>query len=476
MNILNPSDQESYRLIVLRREASEILFDMKGSRLSLPCVEVFPQKRIAYQLTSELNKQWGIQAYCLFVATFAPHDGTDLKTNYVVMESISHKGRVTGACWMSRMASPYQNMRYVEDSEAIAESLNEMDSYVIGARPGPFGKPGWLKELFTWAQEQLGPLGFRLSGDFQQFDAGPTFSLVRLGTDRSAAWFKATGESNVHELPITLCLARLFPTSLPPVLGFHPTWKGWLSEEVSDTTLDQCKESGAWELAAKNLAELQVASIGKSFPLLDVHCKDLRLQGLLQLVRPFITNMAELMANQIKEFPPPLTDHELDFLAERLYESLSLLQTIGIPDTVGHADLNPGNVLVAHQRCVFLDWAEACVTNPILTFEYLREYLRRTVTDDATALVRIATAYLRSWEPFVPPHDLARALTVSPLIAVFVHALASDVWRSSETSHSTAQSAYFRSLTRRMFREAMPRSERGNGPIPNRCSEPQGQG
>jgi len=113
MNILNPSDQESYRLIVLRREASEILFDMKGSRLSLPCVEVFPQKRIAYQLTSELNKQWGIQAYCLFVATFAPHDGTDLKTNYAVMESISHKGRVTGACWMSRMASPYQNMRYV---------------------------------------------------------------------------------------------------------------------------------------------------------------------------------------------------------------------------------------------------------------------------------------------------------------------------------------------------------------------------
>jgi hypothetical protein len=462
MKPVNQSDQEMYRLIVVRHEGSEILFETSGPGLSLPRVGVFPQRRIAHQLTSELDKQLGIRACCLFVPPFSRCDGTNLKTNYVVMESISQNGRVpTGTCWMPRMASPHQGICPADDSEAIAESLLEMDSYAMEAKRGPFGRPGWLRELSMWAQEQLSPLGFSLSGDFQQFDAGPTFSLVRLGTDGAAVWFKATGRPNLHELPITLCLARLFPVSLPPILGIHPTWNGWLSEEVSDTTLDQCKEPNAWETAAKALAELQIASIGKTCALLDVHCKDLRYLHLTELVPAFIARMAELMAKQIKEFPPPLTDHELDFLGERLHESLAHLQTVGLPDTLGHADINPGNVLVAHQRCVFLDWAEACVANPILTFEYLREHRRRAGTNDARASIRIATAYLRPWESLISPDDLAQALTVSPLLAVFVHAIASDVWRSAAMSYSTAQAAYFRSLTRRMFREAMSLSENG---------------
>jgi hypothetical protein len=45
-------------------------------------------------------------------------------------------------------------------------------------------------------------------------------------------------------------------------------------------------------------------------------------------------------------------------------------------------------------------------------------------------------------------------MTVSPLVAVFVYAVAGKTWRSPDSVHNCKRSAYLRSLTRRMYREA----------------------
>jgi hypothetical protein len=463
MKQLDQADRDTFRLVIVRRKGSEILLSSSDCAWSLPCLQIVPRERIAPQLTAELKEQFGMQSYCLFVPSFAPSEGSTTRARYAVLESISDNCKaVTGTCWIPRTASACQRVRPVEDAQALMESLREMDSYGGESKRGLFGRPGWLKEMFAWTQEQLGPLGLRLHGSFQQFNAGPTFSLFRLETNRGAAWFKATGEPNLHELSITMCLARLFPGSLPPILGIHPSWNGWLSEEVSETTLDQYKELSAWERTAENLAELQIASIGKGSALLDAQAKDLRIPVLIDLIAPFLALMAELMSIQVKQSPPPLTVSELDSLGTRLREALLLLQNLGFPDTLGHIDFNPGNILMTPAGCVFLDWAEACVTNPLITFEYLREHARLNLTSDATAAVRIATAYLRPWTTLLSPDDLTRALTVAPLIAVFTYAVACGGWRSPEMLRGPAPSGYLRSLTRRMHTEAMRASKEEN--------------
>jgi hypothetical protein len=182
--------------------------------------------------------------------------------------------------------------------------------------------------------------------------------------------------------------------------------------------------------------------------------------------------MAELMAIQVQQSPPPLTVSELESLGTRLREALLLLQNIGLPDTLGHIDFNPGNIVVSPARCVFLDWAEACVTNPFVTFEYLREHARRNLTQVTTASVRIATAYLLPWTTLLSPDDVALALTVSPLIAVFIYAVATSGWCSPETLRSPTRSGYLRSLARRMHSEVMLRAkgennETFNSPLSN---------
>lgn len=463
MKPLEQADRDTFRLIIVRRNGSEVLLSSNDSGWSLPRVQILPRERIAHQLTAELNKHLGMQAYCLFVPRLAAFDSNAGRANYAVLEPIKHNGKApTGTCWTARTGSACRRIRPVEDGDAIAESLRELDAYASESKSGPFGKAGWLREMLIWTQDQLSPLGLRLTGNFRQFTFGPTFSLIRLETNGPAAWFKAAGEPNLHELPITICMARLFPGSLPQILGIHPPWNAWLSEEVSETTLDQCAEVSTWESAANNLAELQIASIGKRRVLVNAGCTDLGLGGLVALLPPFLDRMAELMALQEKHSPPPLTYSELESLGARLREAFLLLQDLGFPDTLGHLDVNPGNIVVSPARCVFLDWAEACVTNPLVTFEYFREHARRNLTRSATASVRVATAYLRPWISLLSSANLARAFTVSPLIAVFIYAVTSSGWQSPETLRSPARSGYLRSLTRRMHFEAMRRAKGEN--------------
>jgi len=454
MKVTEQADLQSYRLIVLRRDGSELLLASSGSGWSLPSVQISPRKRVAQQLVTELNGAWGLQAYCLFLPSLITPDGNEHSGNYAVMESIHrHDEAPKGACWIPCNASACQLTRSIEDNDAIKGSLRELDLHASQPQIGPFGRPGWLRDLFIWAQEQLSPLGLRVNGNFQQYNASPTFSLIRLETNGPAVWFKATGEPNRHELPITISLTRLFPGNLPAIFGVHPSWNGWLSEEVSDATLDQFTELSVWEKVAKDLAELQIASIGKDAELLDARCKDLRLPVLVNLIDPFLARMSEFMAAQQKEIPPPLTNSQLSFVASRLKQSCSLLHDLRFPHTLGHTDFNPGNVLISPARSVFVDWAEGCMTNPLVTLEYLREHARRAHIQDS-ASEKITAAYLRPWQTFLSFDDLARGMTVSPMVAVFVYAVANKVWSSPETLHNSRRSGYLRSLTRRMYREA----------------------
>lgn len=453
-----PEATKTYRLIVTRRNATEILLLPSGSAWTLPRVEIHPQQRLAEQLTKAVSRTWGLETYCLLVPSAHASDPNG-EARCALMESVRQNDKSpAGTYWMP--PSVAIGCCHPRETGTVRESLAEIDSYRKGERAGQFGRPGWMRELFRWTQEQLVPLGLNLTGAFRQLNASPTFSLIRLETNASAVWFKATGEPNSHELPIAVALGRLFPRHVPRILGVHHAWNGWLSAEAAGISLDQITEFPAWERAAEELAELQIASVGKTVELLEAQSKDLRIPRLAERIDLFVARMGELMAAQEKPAPAPLVRSELAALAQELKESCTLLESFGLPNTLGHMDFNPGNVLLSGDRCAFLDWAEGCVANPLVTFEYLREHMARSGIEKAAASDRLAAAYLRPWTSFYSPDSLRRALTLSPLIAVFAYAVANDSWRSADVIHNSTLAGYFRSLTRRMYREGIRAGER----------------
>lgn len=450
----------TYRLIITRRDASEIFLLPNGRGWALPQAQIDLQQRLAEQLTAWVMSAWKLEVYCLLIPN-AQEKPLSAPTKCALLELVKHHGNSpAGIYWMPRTVA----MRCcgLSDAAAITQSIEQLDAYAKGQIAGHFACRGWLRELFRWSQEQIAPQYRRLTGAFCQLNASPTFSLIRFETDTGAVWFKATGEPNSHELAVTVALTRLFPRYLPRLLGVHHAWNGWLSEEAAGHPLAQMAGVAPWEQAAEQLGELQISSIGETAELLAARSRDLRITTLAERIDPFLVRMNELMAAQQKQTPAPLDRSELAVVAARLKRSCAVLEDFELPDTIGHFDLNPGNILVSEERCVFLDWSEACVTNPLTTFEYLRQYMRRSRVEESGAGERITTAYLRPWTRLYSSTVLTRALAFAPLIAVFAYAVASDSWRSVDATSEPGLAGYYRGLARRMYREAIEVPGRNN--------------
>jgi hypothetical protein len=463
MNCRCEIERESYRLIITRRAGSEILCTANGLNWSLPSLEIPSKHRLAEQLTDRLHAERGLPAYCLFVLNHSrPGRASISRTKFAVMEALEDADSEPVGCqWLPASGHGSHGLRPVTDRTAITEAIQEINTYEKDIGKGPFARLGWIRQLFGWIDTRIAPLGWQTTGAIRQLNASATFSLIRLETTGPAVWFKATGEPNLHELPISVLLARLFPEYVPKILGVHPIWNGWLAEEVSGSLLDDCQEINSWERAARTLAELQLASIDSCPELLANHCADFRLSRVVQLIDPFLARMADLMVLQVKRPPEPLTHSSLILLGRRLKEACGILERLGLPDALGHIDFNPGNIIVSPSRCSFLDWAEGCVTHPFATFEYLLEHARRKLHGNDAAVERITAAYFYSWESIFSADTLTTAKGISPLIAVYVAAVSDARWRSVDARADPVLAGYFRSLTRRMFREATDMAQQG---------------
>jgi hypothetical protein len=317
----------------------------------------------------------------------------------------------------------------------------------------PFSRVGWLSNLQDWIKTVIYPLGMELK-DFEQLNGSETFSLIRFETTQHPVWFKAVGKPNLHEFPITVALAKLFPEYMPPLLATRPACNGWLMADAGAPPLNEMEELPAWEGAAAALADLQIDSIGKRDELLAAGSRDLRTGTLLELVDPFLEVIADLMQQQTKVPPAIMSRKELFDLGATIKNALCCLEAVGIPDTLGHSDFNPGNILVGSERCVFIDWVEAHVSHPFLTFEYLVSHLRKGYPALTRFEDTIRSSYVQRWQSVALPEHVSEAFLFSPLVAVFAYAVAGNSWREPERLEIPQVPGYLRSLTRRMKQEA----------------------
>jgi hypothetical protein len=442
--------KDAYRVIVFNQSGTALLLRTRGLGYELPVVNIPRFTRLAQEITTLLRSRWNIPSVLLFSGILEQNPDP---TYFAVLEAeLRTRPSPEGMDWFP---VHHAISHLVKDKERdVLESSYLRTTNRIGKEdPEPFSRLGWLSNLQDWVSAVIRPLGMELK-DFSQLNGCETFSLIRFETTRLPVWFKAVGKPNLHEFPITVALAESFPEYVPSLLAAQPTCHGWLMADADGLPLNEVENSSAWEYAATALADLQISSFDATEDLLRAGCKDLRPAKLLELVDPFLEVIAHLMQQQTKVPPAILSRQELSDLGATLKNALCCLESLGIQDTLGHSDFNPGNILVGSQRCVFIDWAEAHVSHPFLTFEYLISHLRK----DYTALVRfegaIRSSYAQRWQPVSSPEHVFEAFLFSPLVAVFAYAVAGHSWRHPERLEIPQVPAYLRSLTRRMKHEA----------------------
>ncbi|MGO9086761.1 MAG: hypothetical protein ACLQBK_16160 [Candidatus Sulfotelmatobacter sp.] len=243
------AQNDLYRLLLLRQSGSELLVAGERPSFTLPSVEIPRWERVAENIVAAVQKRYGISGICLFM----PGQRSGTECEQPLYEVIEARDAMVvppdDSCWVPADSLSGHSFADEHDCAAFSDTVREVQDFQSGAAKGAFGRPGWIDELFSWAQHELDPYGLRLNGGFRQLNASPTFALLRLETNGPAVWFKAVGEPNLREFPISVALSSLFPGFVPTIIATHPAWDGWLTTEFSGSTLDEVSDPCAWERA-----------------------------------------------------------------------------------------------------------------------------------------------------------------------------------------------------------------------------------
>lgn len=450
--MFSPTELAGFHAVITRHGGSEILVERSAHGVRLPVITIPPRTRPAEELTSAIESRWNLKTYCLL--TLPAEEPRSVRATAVLELCSVCATLPEGFEWCAADPRSLQDFDDSESYSVIERALATLNDGRSDKHQGPFGRTGWLEHVSEWTAAKGAAEGLRLNGRFRQLNASPTFSLIRFETDGPALWFKAVGEPNLREYSITLVLAKYFPSFLPRVIAARADWNAWLSFEAEGSPLSSCSDVNAWSGVARTLAGLQIASFGQTLHLLDAGCRDVRPTNLLSLTGPFFEAMSALMAQQTKPSPAPLSRSAVLELQAKLEDSLAELLQSDIPDTLGHLDFNPGNIVSSGRNCVFLDWAEGSTGHPFLTFPYLLEHFVRCHPGKEVSARSMTAAYVHAWRSFDSPKGISRALRLSSLVAVFAYATCGDAWRDPHLLNRPNTAAYLRSLTRRMKREA----------------------
>jgi len=451
------SPLESCRVIVVTQDGEEILLHVKAGEYSLPQLEIPRDERTAPNLNLAAERDLGIRAVSLYrVVPRVRVTGV----SYHAITALSRQNAPSGTAWKFMRSLSANQFSSEEDFDAIQTFQAGVQQGSNPRETEPFLKPDWFAEVTRWIEDALHSRSLRLTGRFEQFNADSAFSLIRFETNRAPVWFKAVGAPNLQEFRVTLALAQLCPARLPKILASKTEWNAWLSEDAAGATLSARPDARLWEDAAAHLADLQIRSIAATHTLRVAECRVLGFGELQSLVEPFFRFFSIPVVLTSGRVTDALSEAETDALIMTVQRNLRRLHRLSLPDAIGHMDLNPANIVVTDAGCVFLDWAEAFLGNPLFSFEYLLQHFRNEFASPLLLENRFRDAYLKPWRALVSPQDLQEGIALAPLGALFAYAAA--LWSASRqrSTHNITQERYLAGLVRKMRRlVTLPQTE-----------------
>ncbi|MEU4394787.1 aminoglycoside phosphotransferase family protein [Kribbella sp. NPDC023855] len=348
-----------------------------------------------------LRDQLGIEAYVLSCLDDGTGPAGAGETQYLMMNTGSLP---PGARWVADFDDP------------AVESARRQLALPADAPVTPaWTRPGWYAEAMPWIEEQLAEAGAPLTAVPAQVRSWGLSNVLRCPTAKGDVYFKALAHSSTirparpdalpllfaHEPVLLRRLSEVRPGEVPAPLAIDEK-RAWMLLPDLGLALAHESDLELWTESLRGHARLQRSFADQTDQLVSFTCVDRRLavldRELDRLVGP----------NAATERLEPGERAKLPRRAEELREAISELAAIGVPETLLHGDLHPGNLAVRDGKVLAFDWTDAAVSHPFLdlvTFVGKRSPLS---TDP-----RVRDAYLAEWQEYASPAELNRALKLA---------------------------------------------------------------
>lgn len=268
-------------------------------------------------------------------------------------------------------------------------------------RRAAFARPGGPWESLRWAESALDATGRAPVTRARQQRTWNLSSIWRLETSAGVVWLKEVPGFFAHEPAVLEWLAASGHAERVPRM---------LASEGGRMLLDHVPGEDLYgaphtvrNAIATEMHAIQVEAAGVAPELLHKGIPDRR-PG---TIGPLLTSVARSGA----------ADPRLDALVAELPGRLARIDECGLPDTLVHGDLHPGNVRgTPGGQPVLVDWGDAVIGNP--AFDILR--LTEDLPPDEAQHLR--DAWIRRWRESVPGSDPATAIELMRPVAALIYA------------------------------------------------------
>jgi hypothetical protein len=330
-----------------------------------------------------------------------------------------------------RSAPPGGALRYLAQLDRAPASpptfvdAGPFDPAVLAPHPlrAPWAAPGGPARSLRWAAAELARLGrgghtavqqraWNLSAIWRLEPTAPGGSTASGGSDALAGsdasagpvWLKQVPAFFRHEAAVLRWLGEVAPGAAPTLLAADdPAGSGrLLLAHVPGEDRYQAELAERHAIAASH-HRIQALAAGRTGELVARGVPDGRGAALARAVRGELTRHGADLG--------PVRDL-LDGLADRL----ARVSSCGIPETLVHGDLHPGNVRSDGRHPVIIDWGDSFVGHPAF------DILRLTEGLPPPAAAELLAAWRDRWRRDAPGCDPDRAVALLRPVAALRNA------------------------------------------------------
>ena len=381
----------SWRVVALvgRAGSGDILVSRHGRLHQLPTagqhVQIEPFAAAAFDVVEELLGEPIIPRRLTWLPT------EDWRSGTIVAQVEPLEAAPLGFQWVD--ATDVVETLVPEAARSVVRRSSERPDGGASLLEPPWARPGWFARASAWMEARLLEAGSAIGEPPRLVYQGPLGSVLCAQSGGYAAFLKCAPRAFPHEASLTHALWRRSPTAVPAVIAIDADENWLLMHDYGGQLVDAGPES-AWPQALVAVAALQRSSIPWAG---DIAAAGGQVRPLDRLA----SEVPQMLARD--DFGSRLDQETRDAwiaTTPRLVEACAALNDLGLPDTLVHGDLHPGNVVVTPMGHVVVDWSDAAVGNP---FCDLATFVIRT--KDLDLRRRLVDTYVNAWGGFADSAD-----------------------------------------------------------------------
>ncbi|SCF41700.1 Phosphotransferase enzyme family protein [Micromonospora purpureochromogenes] len=247
----------------------------------------------------------------------------------------------------------------------------------------PYAEPGGPAATVGWATAALDRLG-RPAKEVAQRRTWNLSAIWRLDGPHGPAWLKQVPGFFRHEAAVLRRLGAVTPGLVPPLLAAGDDGRMLLDHVPGEDRYGA--DPAERDAIAADQHALQMRALPLTDDLVAAGVPDLRGAALARWIRA------------------ALAPHHADTVLDGLEERLAQARRCGMPDTLVHGDLHPGNVRSDGDRRVIIDWGDSFVGHPAF------DILVLTIGLPADASDALVAAWCARWRADAPGCEPERAV------------------------------------------------------------------